>query len=140
MAASFQRISGGRLLLNVVTGGDDVEQRRFGDRLSKEQRYERCGEYLEIVRALWEGEPVDFHGRHYDLDGAQIVTDPTWPELYFGGSSEPALEVAATHADVYLTWGEPPSAVADKLAAGQRARARPRPGVGLRDPAARDRS
>jgi alkanesulfonate monooxygenase len=116
MAATYQRLSRGRLLLNVVTGGDDAEQRRFGDRLSKEQRYERCGEYLEILRALWEGEPVDFHGRHYDLDGAQIVTDPVWPELYFGGSSEPALQVAAAHADVYLTWGEPPSAVADKLA------------------------
>ncbi|MFZ0385556.1 MAG: LLM class flavin-dependent oxidoreductase [Solirubrobacteraceae bacterium] len=116
MAATFQRTSGGRLLLNVVTGGDDTEQRRFGDHLSKEQRYERCGEYLEILRALWEGEPVDFHGRHYDLEGAQIVGDPVWPELYFGGSSEPALEVAAAYADVYLTWGEPPSAVADKLA------------------------
>jgi alkanesulfonate monooxygenase len=116
MAATFQRVSGGRLLLNVVTGGDDAEQRRFGDHLSKEQRYERCGEYLEIFRALWEGESVDFHGRHYQLEDAQIVTDPVWPELYFGGSSAPALEVAAAHADVYLTWGEPPAAVAGKLA------------------------
>ena len=116
MAVTFQRVSGGRLLLNVVTGGDDAEQRRFGDHLTKEQRYERCGEYLEILRALWDGEPVDFHGRHYDLKGAQIVTDPIWPELYFGGSSEAALGVAAAHADVYLTWGEPPGAVSDKLA------------------------
>ena len=116
MAVTFQRVSGGRLLLNVVTGGDDAEQRRFGDHLTKEQRYERCGEYLEILRALWDGEPVDFHGRHYDLEGAQIVTDPIWPELYFGGSSEAALGVAAAHADVYLTWGEPPGAVSDKLA------------------------
>ena len=69
MAATFQRISGGRLLLNVVTGGDDAEQRRFGDHLDKEQRYERCGEFLEIFRALWEGEPVDFNGRHYDRRG-----------------------------------------------------------------------
>ncbi len=116
MAATFQRVSGGRLLLNVVTGGDDAEQRRFGDHLGKEQRYDRCSEYLETFRALWEGESVDFHGRHYQLDDAQIVTDPIWPELYFGGSSPPALEVAAAHADVYLTWGEPPAAVADKLA------------------------
>src|ERR1700712_1747685 len=114
MAATFQRISGGRLLLNVVTGGDDAEQRRFGDRLSKEQRYERCGEYLEILRALWEGEPVDFQGRHYELEAAQIVTDPVWPEIYFGGSSKAALDVAAQHADVYLTWGEPPAAGHDK--------------------------
>jgi alkanesulfonate monooxygenase SsuD/methylene tetrahydromethanopterin reductase-like flavin-dependent oxidoreductase (luciferase family) len=58
MAATFQRVSGGRLLLNVVTGGDDAEQRRFGDHLGKVERYERAGEFLHIVRELWSGEPV----------------------------------------------------------------------------------
>jgi len=53
MAATFQRVSGNRLLLNVVVGGDDVEQRRFGDHLGKDARYERAGEYLAIVRAAW---------------------------------------------------------------------------------------
>jgi alkanesulfonate monooxygenase len=115
MAATFQRVSRGRLILNVVTGGDDAEQRRFGDHLDKRQRYERCAEYLEIFRALWAGDPVTYHGRHYDLEDAQIVTDPVWPELYFGGSSDFALDVAASHAEVYLTWGEPPDAVAQKL-------------------------
>ena len=57
MAATYQRISGGRLLLNVVTGGDDVEQRRFGDHLDKEARYHRAGEFLHIVRELWQGRP-----------------------------------------------------------------------------------
>jgi alkanesulfonate monooxygenase len=116
MAATFQRVSGGRLLLNVVTGGDDSEQRRFGDHLSKVERYERCGEFLHVVRQLWTGEPVTFKGRHYDIDEARIIPAERWPELYFGGSSPAALEVAAAHADVYLTWGEPPAAVADKLA------------------------
>jgi alkanesulfonate monooxygenase len=116
MAATFQRVSGGRLLLNVVTGGDDAEQRRFGDHLGKEARYARAGEFLAIVRALWEGEPVDFAGEHYTVAGAQIVPAPVWPELYFGGSSAAAIDVAAAQADVYLTWGEPPVAVAEKLA------------------------
>src|SRR5450756_2185941 len=66
MAATYQRISGGRLLLNVVTGGDDVEQQRFGDHLGKEARYERAGEFLHIVRELWRGDPVTFEGRHYN--------------------------------------------------------------------------
>jgi alkanesulfonate monooxygenase len=114
-AATFQRVSGGRLLLNVVTGGDDAEQRRFGDHLSKEERYERCGEFLQIVRELWTGEPVTFHGRHYTIDEARIIPAARWPELYFGGSSPAALKVAAAQADVYLTWGEPPEAVAEKL-------------------------
>ncbi|HEY2318266.1 MAG TPA: LLM class flavin-dependent oxidoreductase [Solirubrobacteraceae bacterium] len=121
MAATFQRVSGGRLLLNVVTGGDDAEQRRFGDRLDKEARYARAAEFLAIVRALWDGEPVDFSGEHYDIADAQIVPAPAWPDLYFGGSSDAAIEVAAAQADVYLTWGEPPAAVAEKL---ERVRAR----------------
>ena len=115
MAATFQRVSGDRLLLNVVTGGDDAEQRRFGDHLDKEARYERCGEFLQIVRRLWDGDPVDFHGRHYDVEGATIIPADVWPDIYFGGSSPAALDVAAANADVYLTWGEPPAAVAEKL-------------------------
>ncbi|HWG64584.1 MAG TPA: LLM class flavin-dependent oxidoreductase [Streptosporangiaceae bacterium] len=115
MAATYQRISGGRLLLNVVTGGDDVEQRRFGDHLGKQDRYARAGEFLHIVRDLWRGDPVDFTGDHFEVLGGQIVPAPVWPGIYLGGSSLPALDVAARYADVYLTWGEPPGAVADKL-------------------------
>jgi alkanesulfonate monooxygenase len=115
MAATYQRISGGRLLLNIVTGGDDVEQRRFGDHLGKQARYERAGEFLHVVRALWSGGPVDFAGAHYDVRGGQIVPAPVWPEIYLGGSSAAAIDVAAEFADVYLTWGEPPAAVAQKL-------------------------
>jgi alkanesulfonate monooxygenase len=114
-AATFQRVSGGRLLLNVVTGGDDAEQRRFGDHLDKRARYARAAEYLHVLRELWTGEPVDFTGEHIEVRGATIVPDPVWPEIYLGGSSPEALDVAAAHADVYLTWGEPPEAVAAKL-------------------------
>jgi len=115
MAATFQRISGGRLLLNLVTGGDDIEQRRFGDHLGKSARYARAAEFMHIFRELWNGESVDFAGEHYDVRDAEIVPHPIWPEIYLGGSSDEALSVAAAHADVYLTWGEPPDAVAEKL-------------------------
>jgi len=115
MAATFQRASGGRLLLNVVTGGDDVEQRRFGDVLDKDARYARAGETLHVLRELWTGERVTFRGEHVQVEGAQLVDVPAWPAIYLGGSSEPALDVAARHADVYLTWGEPPAQVAEKL-------------------------
>jgi alkanesulfonate monooxygenase len=114
MAATYQRISGGRLLLNVVTGGDDVEQQRFGDHLDKQARYARAGEFLHVVRALWSGQPVDFDGEHYQVRGARIVP-AAWPDIYLGGSSDPAMDVAARYADVYLTWGEPPGDVTEKL-------------------------
>jgi alkanesulfonate monooxygenase len=116
MAASFQRISGGRLMLNVVTGGEPVEQRRFGDHLSHAERYARTEEFLSVVRGAWSGAPYDFQGEHYQVEGAQVRgrVDPV-PDIYFGGSSAPAGPVAAKHADVYLTWGEPPDQVADKI-------------------------
>lgn len=116
MAATYQRISDGRLLLNVVVGGDDAEQRRFGDRLGKDERYARAAEFLTIVRRLWDGGPVDFHGRHLSVTDAKLPPHPVRPRIYLGGSSAPAVEVAAEHADVYLTWGEPPAQVAEKLA------------------------
>lgn len=115
MAATYQRASGGRLLLNVVTGGDDAEQRRFGDRLGKTARYARCAEFLHVFHELWEGEPVSFAGEHLWVEDARIVPADPRPDIFFGGSSAPALDVAARYADVYLTWGERPDAVAAKL-------------------------
>ncbi|GII26750.1 LLM class flavin-dependent oxidoreductase [Planotetraspora mira] len=115
MAATYQRISDGRLLLNIVTGGETTEQKRFGDHLSKDERYARTDEFLSIVRGAWEG-PFDFKGTYYDVEGAQVAESPSpVPELYFGGSSAAAGPVAARHVNVYLTWGEPPSQVATKL-------------------------
>ncbi|WP_205471540.1 LLM class flavin-dependent oxidoreductase [Nocardioides sp. SYSU D00038] len=116
MAGSFQNLSGGRLLLNVVTGGESAEQRMFGDFLDKEQRYERCDEFLHIVRSLWRGETVTFRGKHLSVEDAVLTQRPgPTPVIYFGGSSPAAGRVAARHADVYLTWGEPPAAVAEKV-------------------------
>ncbi|MEU4446140.1 LLM class flavin-dependent oxidoreductase [Actinosynnema sp. NPDC050801] len=116
MAATFQRHSGSRLLLNVVTGGEDHEQRAYGDFLDKEARYARTDEFLTVVRALWRGERVDFDGEHLAVADAELARTPDpVPEVYFGGSSPAAGRVAARHADVYLTWGEPPAQVAEKI-------------------------
>src|SRR3954470_14946555 len=117
MSSTFQRLSGGRLLLNVVTGGESSEQRQFGDFLDKDARYARTGEFLGIVRALFRGETVTHEGEHLRVEGARLakLPDPA-PAIYFGGSSKAAGPVAAEHADVYLTWGEPPAQVAEKLA------------------------
>ncbi|MFF3564720.1 LLM class flavin-dependent oxidoreductase [Streptomyces sp. NPDC002574] len=117
MASTFQRQTGGRLLLNVVTGGESHEQRAYGDFLDKDARYRRTGEFLDIVRRLWEGKSVDMRGEHLQVENAQLaqVPDPV-PDVYFGGSSPIAGEVAARYVDVYLTWGEPPAQVAEKIA------------------------
>jgi alkanesulfonate monooxygenase len=116
MASTFQRQSKGRLLLNVVTGGESQEQQAYGDFLDKAGRYERTGEFLDIVRRLWAGESVTHEGAHLRVENATLARLPEpVPEVYFGGSSRSAGLVAAKHSDVYLTWGEPPSAVEEKL-------------------------
>jgi alkanesulfonate monooxygenase len=116
MAATFSLHAPGRLLLNVVTGGESHEQRAYGDHLSKEERYARCAEFLAIVRRLWAGETVTARGAHLHVEEARLPRLPApVPPLYFGGSSAAAGPVAAEHADVYLTWGEPPEAVARKI-------------------------
>ncbi|MET8904419.1 LLM class flavin-dependent oxidoreductase [Streptomyces sp. NPDC004538] len=125
MASTYQRQTGGRLLLNVVTGGESREQRAYGDFLDKDARYRRTGEFLHVVRELWQGGTVNLHGEHLRVEDARLtrVPDPV-PEVYFGGSSPAAVEVAARHADVYLTWGEPPAQVAGKIARLREAAAR----------------
>ncbi|MEV4627157.1 LLM class flavin-dependent oxidoreductase [Micromonospora sp. NPDC049523] len=117
MASTFQRLSNGRLLLNVVTGGESHEQRAYGDFLDKDARYARTDEFLHVVRALWRGETVTHDGPHVRVEQAKLgrLPDPV-PPIYFGGSSKAAGPVAVAHSDVYLTWGEPPAQVAEKLA------------------------
>ncbi|GAC82473.1 LLM class flavin-dependent oxidoreductase [Gordonia paraffinivorans] len=116
-AATLQRFSGGRVAVNIVTGGDEVEQRRFGDWEDHDRRYARTAEFLEIVERLWDGETVDFDGEFYRIAGAFLADPPeTRPRIFFGGSSDPALTVAAQHAEVYLTWGEPPAVAGAKIA------------------------
>ncbi|BAF54279.1 LLM class flavin-dependent oxidoreductase [Corynebacterium glutamicum] len=116
MASTFQRLSGNRLLINVVTGGEDAEQRAFGDFLNKEERYARTGEFLDIVSRLWRGETVTHLGEHLQVEQASLAHPPEIiPEILFGGSSPAAGEVAARYADTYLTWGETPDQVAQKI-------------------------
>ncbi|GAB7052758.1 LLM class flavin-dependent oxidoreductase [Catenuloplanes indicus] len=116
MATTYQRLSQGRVLLNVVTGGESAEQRAYGDFLDKEARYARTDEFLHVVRSLWRGESVTFDGEHVRVERARLnrLPDPV-PQVYFGGSSAAAGPVSARHSDVYLTWGEPPAQVARKL-------------------------
>ena len=117
MAGTYQRHSRGRLLLNVVTGGEPHEQRAYGDYLDKQARYARTGEFLDVVRQLWTSEePVSFAGDHIRIEGAALNARPDpVPPVFFGGSSGPAGPVAAKYSDVYLTWGEPPAAVGEKF-------------------------
>ncbi|NVD69824.1 FMNH2-dependent alkanesulfonate monooxygenase [Duganella sp. BJB1802] len=123
MAASFDRLSNGRLLINVVTGGDQGELEADGLFADHAKRYEISDEFIRVWRASLSGEGgeagYDFEGKHIKVKGAKTLypaVQKPHPPLYFGGSSEPAHALAAEQMDVYLTWGEPPAAVAEKIA------------------------
>jgi alkanesulfonate monooxygenase len=117
MAATFQKHSEGRLMLNVVTGGEAHEQQAYGDFLDKDQRYVRTGEFLDVVRQLWSADaPVNFEGEYIRIREATLDNRPDpAPPIFFGGSSAAAGPVAARLSDAYLTWGEPLVAVGKKI-------------------------
>ncbi len=118
MAATLDRISGGRLLMNVVAGGDPVELAGDGLFLEHSARYELTDEFLAVWRKELSGETVDYEGKYLQVKGGHLLypaIQRPYPPLWFGGSSPAAHQVAAEHADVYLTWGEPPEEAAKKI-------------------------
>ena len=123
MAATFDRLSGGRLLVNLVTGGDPRELAGDGVFDNHADRYAASAEFLKIWREIGEhsqrGESFDFDGQHLKVKGAKLLFPPLQAPhapVWFGGSSEAAHELAAEQVDTYLTWGEPPEEVARKFA------------------------
>jgi alkanesulfonate monooxygenase len=125
-AATLDRVSGGRLLINVVTGGDLKEMRADGVALPHDERYAQTHEFLKVWRGLMAGERVDHQGEHLFAEAAELLfppVQPGGPPLFLGGSSDAAIAVTAEHIDQYLTWGEPVEAVARKISAVREAAA-----------------
>ncbi len=118
-AASLDEALKGRLLLNVVPGGDATELEADGIFLEHDERYQYADEYLTIWRELLEDKTVNYDGKYFKVKDGKNFFAPVqkpYPPLYFGGSSDAAHDLAAKHVDAYLTWGEPPAAVAEKIA------------------------
>lgn len=118
-AAALDRLSKGRLLLNVVVGGNPVELAGDGVFLPHDERYTQAGEYLAILRGLLSGQTVDFAGKYYRIEAGrldQLPVQQPHPPLYIGGSSGAGQDLAAEQVETYLTWGEPPEQVAEKIA------------------------
>ncbi len=123
MAATFDRLSGGRLLVNLVTGGDQAELEGDGVYLDHAARYEQSAEFIRIWREILarshDGQSFDYEGQHLSVKGAKLLFPPVQnphPPVWFGGSSAAAHELAAEQVDAYLTWGEPPAEVGKKIA------------------------
>jgi alkanesulfonate monooxygenase len=126
--ATLDQLTGGRIAVHIITGGSDEEMAKDGDRTTKDVRYARTDEYLDIVRREWTSvAPFDYDGRFYQVRGAYGAVKPVQkPHLpiYFGGSSDEAIPVAGKHADIYALWGETQAQVRETIARVRAAAAR----------------
>ncbi|MET7465872.1 LLM class flavin-dependent oxidoreductase [Nonomuraea sp. NPDC005501] len=119
-AATLDHLSGGRVLINIVSGKDNLAA--YGDSEGdRAHRYARTKEFLQLVRKLWTEENVTYHGEHFTVTDSTVVPrtvvrgERRHPRLYFGGASEAAEKVAATEADVQLFWGEPLDGIGERI-------------------------
>ncbi|GHF01595.1 LLM class flavin-dependent oxidoreductase [Streptomyces fumanus] len=117
--ATLDQISEGRLTVHFITGGNDHEQGREGDTLTKDERYARTGEYIRIVKKIWTNhEPFDHEGEHYrfhDFVSDVFPVQQPRPGVSFGGSSPAAYAVGGAEADIYCLWGEPLAKTAEQI-------------------------
>src|SRR4051794_15191476 len=109
--ATLDHLSKGRLALHCISGGSDIDQRKDGDYIGHDERYQRTDEYLTILKQIWTSEqPVNHEGTFYRFEGAfsdiKPLQKPHIP-IFFGGASDAAIEVGAKHAETYMIWGEP---------------------------------
>lgn len=126
--ATLDQLSDGRVGVHIITGGSDADLASDGDHTTKDERYARTQEYLDVVRLEWTAkEPFDYDGKYYQVKRGFSDIKPFNPEgipVYFGGASDAAIPVAGKHADVYALWGETHAQVAE-LVARVREAARP---------------
>jgi FMNH2-dependent dimethyl sulfone monooxygenase len=130
-AANIDRISGGRLALNVVSSWWADEARQYGLQFDQhDDRYARTTEWLQVVDGLWTQDRFSFQGQFYSTDNAICAPKPlNKPTVYAGGESEAAKTMIATYCDAYVMHGDPPAAIAPKIAdmAARREKAGGRP-------------
>ncbi|MEV0162407.1 LLM class flavin-dependent oxidoreductase [Nonomuraea fuscirosea] len=119
-AATLDHMSEGRVLVNIVSGKDNLAA--YGDSEGDQaHRYARTREFIRIVRRLWTEENVTYHGEHFGVTDSTVAPRPVvrgerrHPPLYFGGASEAAERVSAAEADVQLFWGEPLDGVGERI-------------------------
>lgn len=117
-AANIDRISGGRLALNVVSSWWADEARQYGLQFDQhDDRYARTSEWIEVVRGLWTQERFSFEGKFYRTEDAICAPKPVrQPVLYAGGESEAAKTMIARQCDAYVMHGDPADVIAPKIA------------------------
>jgi FMNH2-dependent dimethyl sulfone monooxygenase len=118
-AANIDRISHGRLSLNVVSSWWAEEARKFGVHFEQhDDRYARTSEWLDVVDSAWKGTHFSFAGKYYDVHDSIVQPTPVSrprPTIYAGGESEAAKNLIASKCDAYVMHGDPPQRIREKV-------------------------
>jgi F420-dependent oxidoreductase-like protein len=106
IAATADVISGGRIDFGDGAGWNEFEHRSRNIELPKPgKRLKMLEEAIEITKALWTEETVDYDGKYYQLHGARLEPKPVQkphPPILIGGSGEQVtLKIVARHADIW---------------------------------------
>lgn len=126
LASTLDRVTNGRLLLNIVVGGSAQELAGDGIFLPHDERYDHADEFFQVFNSLIATGHANLDGRYIKAIDARLGLPPVQqphPPIYFGGSSDAAIEFSAGITDKYLTWGEPPQQVAEKISKVRKAAA-----------------
>jgi alkanesulfonate monooxygenase len=118
LASTLDRVSNGRLLLNIVVGGSPSELAGDGIFLPHDERYAHADEFFTVFEELMAKGSSTLDGKYIKATGAKLGLPPVQsprPPLYFGGSSDAGIDFSVGRVDKYLTWGEPPEQVAEKV-------------------------
>jgi probable F420-dependent oxidoreductase len=108
-AAEVDVLSGGRLRLGVGLGWNPVEFEALGEDFHNRGR--RIEEQVEVMRRLWTEEVITFHGKWHEINEAGIHPRPVRRPIpvWFGATSDRAIERAGRIGDGWLAMGRPES-------------------------------
>ena len=105
LAASLDRISGGRAALNIVNGWYKEEFETFGTGhlvSNEDTRYRRMDEFVRVIQGMWGDEAFEFHGEFYHVDQQNSPLKPVQtpnPPIYAGTRNETGKETIAHYGD-----------------------------------------
>lgn len=121
-AANIDRISNGRLSLNVVSSWWKDEARRYGSQFDEhDDRYARTAEWLDVLKGAWSQKALSYAGKYYQVDELIVEPKPVasrsrpHPVLYAGGESEAAKSLISRECDAYVMHGDPSARIAPKV-------------------------
>jgi FMNH2-dependent dimethyl sulfone monooxygenase len=106
MGASLDRVSGGRLCINIVNGGRPQEFAIFGNWIEKSgPRYRRMQEFIKVLKGLWTEDDFSFHGEFYKVEHGSVPTKSVrapHPPVFAASHEDEGMNVVSQECDAWF--------------------------------------